>query len=494
MQLFNRMLVRACESWIVKLSEAARTGGEAYLHVTGFVQAQSDKNREHLTTVPKDILEDFIPVLARRFLDMITDYDRRIRRLELNFWHEETHNTVCKSMLRSLLTPTTKMYETLGISSSFAQRLVIETLDSVPNLTVFRLDTQTEIDHSALLATNIRHLPMLRVFQYDSHCTNEVIKQLGLHCRHLRKITFRYSIRVTDASVVHLMGLRNLLFVHSDAALFSPAGYGLLLSELPRISNIEFRTFGNALRHVTKDTLDTITHVDGYVHNFNLLTQKCPNVRKLNVYRLTEDMISVSALTSLRSLLITHGDYVRFNLNVVLQGIGHRLTELSLTYVERVNPADIVTLCSSLECLVLEHCAFLPLFTDITLDPESPHFKSLISLKLAKFPQDTTDFLYLRHYVNLRSIDCRGLGFFTDDFVRDCVRRGMFRNLECFHINEIWRGTMTMRTVELLMHHCKHLKSLGYLGTWINLNPVLIRDLKQGILLRNFDLKILLSD
>jgi hypothetical protein len=80
---------------------------------------------------------------------------------------------------------------------------------------------------------------------------------------------------------------------------------------------------------------------------------------------------------------------------------------------------------------------------------------------------------------------------FTDDFVRDAVRRGTFRNLECFHIQETGYGNLTMEAVELLIEHCEHLKSLGFLETWNQFNPGLIKDLKQGILLRNFDLEII---
>jgi hypothetical protein len=495
MQLVDILLVRICRSWIEILLAAAQTGRDLYFLCADIVQIHSNEIHGCLTEVPKHILEDFIPKLARRFLDMITEYDERNRQLQLRIWNEETHNTVCKGMLRSLLTRTTERYDTLGIASSFAQSLVIQTLDSVPRLTVFCLDTQVAIDHSALLATKIRHLPKLRVFQYEYHCTDEVIKQLRLHCPDLMKINFRYSNMITNGSVHHLMELRQLLFVHFEGAELSSASYALLLSELPSILNIEFWASSiNVLRHIRREILDTILYVKGYVRNINILTQKCPNIRTLNMYWLTEDMTSVRALTALRSLQITNGDYGMYNLNTVLQDIGHRLTELRLKNTVNVNINDMVTLCSGLECLVLEICRFLPLRAYEPLDPQLPHFKSLISLTITKRPDDNTDFRYLRHYVNLKTIECRGVYIFTHDFVSDCVNRGRFRNLERFHINEAWQGGLTMQSIELLIQHCEHLKSVGYLATWANLNPFLIRDLNQSILFRNFDLEILLLD
>jgi hypothetical protein len=282
-------------------------------------------------------------------------------------------------MLRSVLTSCTKTYDTQDISSSFAQSLVIQTLDSVPKLTTFCLDTETKIDHSALLASMIRHLPNSKKFQYEYHYTDELIEQLRLHCRYLRKVSFKKSTRVTDASAQHLMQLRELVFVHLDLTRFTFQSYGLLLSELPKISNIVFwQPYSNFLDYIAIESLNTILYVSGYVRDFNILTQKCPNITHLNMYWCIADLTSLTDLTSLRSLRIARGSYISANLKAALQGIGHRLTELSLNQVRKVNLVDIVTLCSCLEYLVLERCKFIQFHSNIPLDPELPHFKSLI--------------------------------------------------------------------------------------------------------------------
>jgi hypothetical protein len=492
MEVVINKLYAICTSWIEKLFTAARTGGERYLHQTEIVRKQSDDLRDSLRDLGPQVLKDFIPKIARTFLDMITEYDQTIRPFVRGSADEETHNTGCKNILLSILSENTQHYDTLRISSSFAQSLVIHTLDSVPELTKFCLDTETEIDHSALLATKIRHLPNLLEFQYEYHCTDEVIEQLRLHCRYLRKVSFKNSTRVTDASVQHLMQLRELVFVHLEDTSCSLESYGSLLSELPRISNIVFwLPYSDLLRHIARERIHTISHVSGNISNINILTQKCPNITNLNMSWLIEDMTSVTALTALRSLQIAHGDYGVNNLNAVLQSIGHRLTELCLTEVWTVNLADIVTLCSCLENLVLDRCIFLPLDPHTTIDPKSPHFKSLISLKITKSPNDTTDYLHLRYYVNLEFMSCRGVDIFTEDFVRDAVRRGTLRNLECFYIRESGHGALTMKALELLINHCQELRSVGYAKSWPRFNPGLIRDFKRGILLRNSDLELL---
>jgi hypothetical protein len=246
----------------------------------------------------------------------------------------------------------------------------------------------------------------------------------------------------------------------------------------------------DVLDHIARERLDTISHVSGYVSNINILTQKCPNITNLTMSWLTEDMTSVTALIALRSLQIAYGDYGMYNLNTVLQGIGHRLTELCLKSTENVNLAHIVTLCSGLENLVLDRCRFLPFDPHATIDPRSPHFKSLISLKITKSPSDTTDYFHLRYYVNLKKIGCHDMEIFTEGFVRDAVRRGTLRNLESVHITETGHGALTMTAAELLIQHCDNLKSLGYLTRCPHFSTDLIREFRQGILVQNYDIDI----
>jgi hypothetical protein len=457
------------------------------------VQEEGAELNAYLTALPKHVLEDFIPWLARRFLDMITDYDERIRQLQVRFGDEETHNTVCKDMLCSILTRTTEKYDTRGINSSFAASLVIQTLGTLHHLTEFSLDTPTQVNHSALLASMIPHVPELQVFHYEFHCTDEVIKQLFHHCRKLRTLIVCDSRMVTNNSAQFIRQFRELSFVHLGGTSVDDAFYGLIITELPSISNIMITSNESHLvDHLEGRVFDTIINVEGFVRHINMLTEVCPNIRKLNIYWIIEDMINVSVLDALRSLQISRGSYVAGNMNAVLQGVGNRLTELILKNVRRVNLADIVTLCSGLESLVLERCKFQPLHADVTLDPELPHFRSLTSLKIIKNPMDPTDFFHLRHYVNLKTIECRGLEIFTDHFVSDCVHSGRFRNLECFHINEAGEEALTMQSIDLLLQHCDHLKSLGYLETWTNLNPAHINDLEEEMFNQNYDLKILL--
>jgi hypothetical protein len=485
------LLRRICESWTVKLYAAAQCDRESFVRRTHIVLYQCDRVREILVDLTKPVLDKFIPKLARTFLDNIVGYDLSVRILEHRFWNGERHNIVCTAMLRSVLSRSTDFYDTQHIHSSFAQSLVMQTLDSVPRLLRFDLDVETQIDNSALLACEIHHLKKLRIFQYLYHCTDEVIEELALNCRHLRKITFTSSQGVTDASVQHLLQLRELRIVGLEHTRISHERYGLLLSGLPRITDIRFwEPASNILDHITVEKLDTISHVRGYAEDMNMLTRKCPNITHLDLCQIPGDLLHLSLLTALRSLTISNGHYGSSHLNAVLWDIGYRLTSLSLNNIRAVNLEDIVIMCPSLENLILWKCLFLTEIPNTRFDPDLPHFRSVITLEIKERFTDQIGYKYVQYYRRLKTISLPGVNFYTLDVMRDTLRRGTFTYLENFHIIEREEGALTMEAIELLIENCPYLKSIQFLITCPHLNPGLIRELKTRILRRNLDLEI----
>lgn len=485
-----RPLKELCLSWIGEMYDAAKTDSESYMHKTQFVLSRCDEVREILLHLTKPVLNLFIPKLARTFIDMITEYDGILRALEPRFWDEERHNVVTEAMLRSLLSSSIESYDTDAITSSFAQSLVIQTLDSVPRLLSFNLDTLIQNENSSLLASKIHHLKFLRKFMYFYDCTDQVIEQLRLHCTQLRTINVTGSRGVTDASVGHLMQLRELRYVCLFRTRISNEGYGLLLSELPQIRDIFWEPQRNILDHIAVENLNTILYFTGYVEDVNMLTQKCPNLTYLDLDTIPDDLSPLTVLTALDTLLISYGHYGACNLMNVLRGIGHRLATLRLSNVHSVNLRDIVTLCPCLESLTLWDCRFSSLNPSTRIDPHLPHFRSVITLSIGKNFRDRFSYKFLLYYVRLKTIILRGVNIFTMGVMRDALRRGTFTHIENFDIQETGRGALTIEAVDLLIEHCSYLKILGYLGQCPRINPRLIRQLKSRILQRNFDLEI----
>jgi hypothetical protein len=476
------------------LSSAAEAGSRNYLERTERVLNECDMIHEILTPLPVHILESLSPRAIDKFIKIITLYDMKSdSRLKLAPWFDkERHNAVCKSMLRSVLLPCTRKHNTKGISSSFAQTLIIETLDRSCNLTSLFLSTLTETDNSAILASNIHHLGNLKFFQYVHHCTDQVVQQLALHCEGLCYINLTDSSSVTDVSVHYMLELKKLTYVYLLGTSITSQSYRLLIAELPLIKNfITFTPSTEILENIQLENLSTIKYFYGCVGNMTLLTEKCPNIIFLTVYNHNEDLSNITALTNLVSLYVVRGNYELFNLSTVLNGIGHRLIELGLYVVDNVNVTDIITFCSGLKRLLLENCVFVPLDYGTVLNSETPHFTSVINLKIKSSCQRQFNYHFLRYYVNLEVLECAGLDFLDNDFICEALQQGAFRNLQYLLIKETGNGALTMRTVDLLMQHCEKLKVLGHLKTWQQLTRNMVRDLKQRIMLRNLALRIM---
>jgi hypothetical protein len=145
-------------------------------------------------------------------------------------------------------------------------------------------------------------------------------------------------------------------------------------------------------------------------------------------------------------------------------------------------------LCPSLVNLTLEICIYLEL--DETLpDRKLPHFKNLISLKVATV-FNRVDLSFIRYYVNLKTLVLTEINVFTVDFVRDVMALGTLKQLEVLELKEVHSGDLTMEAIHILIEHCPFLKRIKGLRTWSDLNPELIRQLEDEIKYRNFDLEI----
>jgi hypothetical protein len=313
--------------------------------------------------------------------------------------------------------------------------------------------------------------------------------QLALNCPKLTEVSFSYSDRVTNNCVPQLRLLTKLQFINIYATQIDSTRYGLLLSELPNIADIRFENNqDNLLPHIAPETLNTITHVYGYANDINMQVQKFPKTKKFVVSLGDIDLSAVSAWTELRTLDIINGDCPTFNLNAILTGVGHNLTELTLAYVRNLNLQDMITLCTSLESLSLNRCSILPLNPDTPLNPQLPHFRNLISLRIERAYPEEADFSFIRYYVSLEKIHLNGIDIFTEEFMREVLRLGTLANLKECYITESFEGALTFQVLQLLIQHCSHLKRFGYTKRLPSLNSANVLNLQREMLEQNFDI------
>jgi hypothetical protein len=487
-----KMIHKACESWITTLREAARTGSEAYLKETQNVTAECDSVREFLTSLLTGISAHQANLIMTEIIPLITNYDDGSNELKRASWYQdEIHNNLCLKMLRAVLPAGIEEFFINCGSSGFAQKLVIHTLDTTPNLTSLCFQTKTKINNSALLASNIHHLRNLQSFSYFYHCTAEVVEQLGLHCTQLRTINLKYSRAVTDTCVQHLLKLNKLEYVHLMYTAVSCALYGSLLSELPSIRNIVMMSAKcDVLDHISKETLCTIKKYAGLIHDIDNVTQKCPNIKTAVVYALNQDLTNLIALTRLVDLQIMVGSYEKCNLTGLLIGMGCRLSDLTLFRIRKVNFANIVLLCSPLKRLVLEECTFVQLTENADIDTDPPHYRNVTEFKLIGKSRHKIDVRHLLYYINLQIFECKGVNILTDDFIHDAMRQGAFRNILRFWVEETGHGALTMRTVELLLQHCDNLREIGLVESWRRVTQNECSDLIERMRIMNIDLHV----
>jgi hypothetical protein len=473
--------------------DALRDGRRPYRNAKLRMNAQIETMKNDFLSNVTPVVQSMIcPQLAYNLADIIRTYYKRMERdLGPTILTEVRHEELCVAMLRCVLTPFLYEHKPEIISNGFKRNLVIKTLDSVPGLKTLSLPRENCTSKAALVARSISYLKLLQVFKYTRDCTDRVVKQLALNCSLLTEVSFLDSQGVTNASVPHILKLKNLIFLNVEGTRIDAPNYGLLVSNLENIADfrIDHRQ-GDALSHIARETINTIRHVYGIAKDVNMQIQKFPKTTKLQMTPRDVDLSGLTAWTELRSLEITYGVYSAFNLNAILTGIGHNLTELVLKMVDYVNLPDIVTLCKSLEKLTLLMCSFLPLNADTPLNPQLPHFQNLISLQVYNSCRDPLDFRYIRYYVSLQKITLEWVEIFSVEFMREVASRGTLANLKECYITESLEGGLTFEVLQLLIHHCSHLKTFGNLGWLPHLNVEDVLELERELLTQNFDFNV----
>jgi glutathionyl-hydroquinone reductase len=127
-----------CLTWMRILSRAAEAGHGHYLKAIQNVENERQEVHEILTSLPIHISEDITATVIRRFIDIIAWHDAYVGKFKAaSSYDEEKYNAVCLNVLRSVLLPSTKYYDMTHIKSSFAQKLMIQAIESVRNFNVF---------------------------------------------------------------------------------------------------------------------------------------------------------------------------------------------------------------------------------------------------------------------------------------------------------------------------------------------------------------------
>jgi len=87
-----------------------------------------------LTALPSNVSEYLTRTLIRDIINIIWCFNETDEMLKVaSSYDKGKYNSLCRNMLKSVLLPSTEAYDTTGTSSSFAQKLIIKTFDTLPN-------------------------------------------------------------------------------------------------------------------------------------------------------------------------------------------------------------------------------------------------------------------------------------------------------------------------------------------------------------------------
>jgi hypothetical protein len=123
------------------------------------------------------------------------------------------------------------------------------------------------------------------------------------------------------------------------------------------------------------------------------------------------------------------------------------------------------------------------------LDPQLPHFRNLINLKICYLRGYLNDIRYFQYYVSVKTIDLIQTRSFTVEFVTGILNLGTYKELEVLRVEENLPEAINAEALELLIGHCPLLKRIELWGITGRDAEYVIGDLKRQILLQNFDLK-----
>jgi hypothetical protein len=361
----------------------------------------------------------------------------------------------------------------------------VQNLDSVPGLLELYLG-EWYCNRSRLLA-GIVHLENLQIFKYRTYCTDEIIAQLQQYCPHLTELDVTYSRKVTNASVEPLRAARKLKLLDLFETEIDDEHYGLLLSELPNVANITiWGKETSILRHIAVERLNTITHVTRYIVPETLVRH---NRSITNNDSITVGVSGLSAFSALRVLKILEQDHTSSEIKTLLQGVGHRLTDLKLFGCWCVDIQDIVTLCPSLTDLSLIRCSFLSSHPQTPLDPQLTHFRNVINLKIGDSYIYPNAFPFIPYYVNVKTLKLMFVGYF-DRFVTEILNLGTYKQLELLRVLQNRFHLITKEALQLLIGHCPLLKRIELVGTESNPEHYDLEELERQISIQNLNLKL----
>jgi hypothetical protein len=458
-----KILQDAGMNWVTMLYTAAIVDRKIWLQETESVEEDCALLRQRLASATVPVLSDCILRYAIEvFSKIIATYDNDIGRTVITRLRDkQIHHDICKHMLKAVLLPCISKCNIGTTESTFVQEILIHLLHLVPNIKVLIMPPVESIDYMQLFVERIPILRHLQEFRFSVGCTREVIVELSKSCPRLKKLSVRGSLRVDDMCVERILNLKQICSLNVSDTSVSVDGYAILLAGLPKLQDVVWSDPIDPVLTNIRPYLSLVRKFVGTVSAAGLIVWMCPNVRKLILSFLIDDISDLGQLHKVVVLSIRNSSFTVIKLDIVFVPLGMTLLILELREVLNVNIDYLINHCLVLKKLRINCCEIV---CEAGFYSDSPHFRNLHELRLIQNSGPFDFCSVLPHYVNLKSFHAVRTTQINDTLIRGIVCDGIFRNLTVFIIDQC--GEMDIETAFIILHNCHSLSKLGNLTSW----------------------------
>jgi hypothetical protein len=463
---FLQWALSIAQDWFMRLGHVALQGREEWLRQIQCVEEECMHTRER-SPLQGELDAESAERAAAEILSLIENFYKT----SFNFHHTLDEKLsiicVCRSILQALLPPGLTRWDISCVNSDFMKELMVLSFSDLASIKCLKVDTEAFSTSSWLLLNNIRLLRELQELTFPTGCYRQILAEVGTYCPKIKMLDINSSKCVDDASIIHLLKLKDLLYLNIDDTSISAKAYGNVLSELPNVQNISWSTpADDVLENVTKDRLISVKLVMGTIRKALMLVEKCPFITTLSLLDARRNLSDLKDLAALTDLAIMKCNYHTVDLFSVLESVGPRLKRLHLSLVHGVSVCAVTQLCMHLETLEFIECKFSD--SVYLFDSELLHFKNLAFLTLDGNGYFGNFHYYLSCCVHLSTFTARNTTQLDDAALFFIVMNKGFQELNVFSAHHC--GPLSIKSAVLLIEKCRNLTELRGVGTWSRIN------------------------
>jgi hypothetical protein len=378
---------------------------------------------------------------------------------------------VCRSILQALLPPGLTRLDMTCVNSDFMKELMVLSLPSLPSVKCLKVDTEAFSTCSWLLLNNIQFLTDLQEFVFPTGCYRQILAELAIYWPRITLLDIRSSRNVDDDSVVHLLKLKNLLYLNIADTCITPKSYVTVLSKLPNVKNISWHSCStpaeDILKSVTNDRLRSVKSIRGRFLNALILIQKCQFISKLSLIYADYDLSELKNLIALTDLTIENPNPITSHLLNMLVDVGPRLRRLYLFSDNALSLKTVAFCCCYLHTLEMTDCVFRNSNHNF-ISTRLLHFQNLAFLTLKRNGYFVNFNNYLTCYVHLERFTASNIAQLDDAAVSFILTNKGFQELKVFSAHHC--GPLSLKSSLLLIENCRNLSQLRGVGTWSGIN------------------------